>query len=1404
MNAVELVEVLVKSGITLSVEGDQLRVRGQRGAVDPHVRESIAQHKAALLDLLRRSTNGESTTIPTITPDLLRQYEPFPLTDIQQTYLLGRLELPKERGTGCHIHVEIDDPDPDLPRLTAAWNKLLQRHAMLRAVVLPDGRQRVLEHVEPYVIDVVDLREFTAAEQTAKLDAIRDAMVNKRYEPGVWPMFQLLAVRLGELCTRIHFNIDLLVVDGASFMRLSAELRSLYENPGMNPRSPAFSFRDYVLGEAAFEQSKVMHDAEAYWNKRLADLPGAPALPTLAIPSDVHRMMKRHDAQLDAGIWKQLKERAREAGLTPTGVLATAYAEILAAWSRTAKFCLNMTIFRRLPFHPDVKELVGDFTSTILVAFDVPEAGTFIDRARALQARLTEDLNYSHFSGVRVLRELNRVRGEQNLYPFIFTSMLGLQGDDAAQMSMMQWLGKPIHHSITQTPYVLLDHITHEHQGALVIQWDAVEAAFPPGMLDDMLIAYRDFLERLANAAEIWQRPIRQSLPIPSAQMAVRTQVNATGAAISTEMLHTLFAKQVRQRPERMAVISSRKRLSYAELGSRVNQVARRLRQEGVRPGELVGVVMKKGWEQIVATLGILTSGGAYLPIDPTLPADRIHYMLQNGGVKWILSQSWLEESIVLPPNMSRLNVDEEALWSGFSSDPLESVQQPEDLAYVIYTSGTTGVPKGVMIDHRGAVNTIVDINRRFHVGPDDRVLALSLLSFDLSVYDVFGLLAAGGAIVIPEDTRRLDPVHWTELMIEEKVTLWDTVPALMEIWVDYATDVANARPDALRLVLLSGDWIPVALPDRIKALGPQQMQIIGLGGATEASIWSNFFVIGDVNPAWKSIPYGKPLTNQVFHVLDEGLWDCPVWVPGELYIGGIGLAQGYWRDEERTREKFIHHPRTGERLYRTGDFGRYLPDGNLEFLGRRDGQVKIRGHRIELSEIETVLARHPRVQSCAVVVSKSDQGRRLLAYVVPQAEQSGLPLPNSAEMTPPHGKELSNFDGVLSDPGERLEFKSKRLGLRREGLARGGISLERFQDDATRLKKCEERATHRHWGCELVSFGRFSAFLEALSEVEADGRFRRRHASAGALYPVQAYVYVKPGRIEGITEGVHYYHPVEHRLMTIGDGAGMDRHVHAADNRSIFDESAFSIFLIADMNAIAPLYGPLSRDFCLLEAGYMAQMLMSAAHESGIGLCPIGTMDFDAIKSSFDLHDRHVMLHSLVGGTVVESTKDQRKENAAQSNGDWRDFLARSLPDYMIPAAFVEIDALPVTANGKVDRKALQERPVLSEALGNEYVAPRNDVENALAAMVAELLGVKRIGTGDNFFDLGLTSVLLIRLAGRIRSEMCHELPITELFRHPTIAMLAARIRDQKSEANSFDETASRAGARRKAMLRR
>lgn len=455
-----------------------------------------------------------------------------------------------------------------------------------------------------------------------------------------------------------------------------------------------------------------------------------------------------------------------------------------------------------------------------------------------------------------------------------------------------------------------------------------------------------------------------------------------THSASPDRLIQDLFFEQAVRTPEAPAVISSRRTLSYSELAALAYGLGQRLRALGVRPNTLVAVVMDKGWEQIVGVLGTLAAGAAYLPIDASVPEERLHFLLENGDVELVLTQSWIDEKRRWPAHVRRLSIDCEDLIST-SAGPLPRLQSPDDVAYVLYTSGSTGQPKGVMIGHRGLVNCIVETNREFNVGSSDRALAVTALHHDMSVYDIFGLLAAGGAVVMPDREATRSPDHWIELISRHRVTMWNSVPAFMEmLLVHAAAEKLNMR-DGLRLVFLGGDWISLSAPARIRAhFG--DVQVVSVGGPTETTVWNIWYPVKEIQPEWHSIPYGHAIPNTRYYVVDENLNDCPVGEPGELCCSGIGLLKGYWRNDEQTRARTAIHPCTGERIYRTGDRGRFVPDGEIEFLGRIDRQIKINGQRIELGEIEATLLRQRGVKQAVVDAIEFEGQKKLAAYVVP------------------------------------------------------------------------------------------------------------------------------------------------------------------------------------------------------------------------------------------------------------------------------------------------------------------------------------------------------------------------------------------------------------------------------------
>ncbi|MGW0519505.1 amino acid adenylation domain-containing protein [Crossiella sp. NPDC003009] len=906
-----------------------------------------------LADFAATVHSGRTEDEPSVAlrPDPANRHEPFPCTDVQRAYLLGRSGEFVLGGVGAHSYFEFDGVDVDPERLAQVWNRLIRRHEMLRAVFDADGRQRILAEVPRFTIEVTE----AGTDEQAALAALREELSHRVTDLSTWPLFDIRAVRHGGNRLRIGISLDNIVFDGMSTFIVLSEAARLYVDPDAELSTVDVSFRDYLLAVEGVDLAK--QSSVDYWLDRLPALPAAPQLPLAVDPATVVRPhFTRRSARLPARDWQRIKDLARAHRLTPSAVLLHCYAEVLAAWSAQQELTVNLTLFDRRDLHPDLANIVGDFTSLALFAHQPEPGESWVAAVRRTQGQLARDLEHRDFSAVRVQRELARRLGSvaAAAMPVVFTSALGLDQSmwenlAAARLEQV-W-------AISQTPQVWLDQQVYEAAGDLVCHWDAVAELFPAGLLDAMFAAYRDLVWRLAEDPAAWVQPLPELLPAD--QQAVRQRVNQTDGPEPDRLLHEGFFAMAAAAPERIALCWDGGELTYRELAERALRVAGHLVAAGVKPGDSVAITLPKGPAQITAVLGALAAGGCYVPIGVDHPAERQERIRRIANVVTSLDKESIVDAQRAAPLPAPIRVDRAST------------------AYLIATSGSTGEPKGVEVSHRAAVNTVEDINERFGVGPEDRVLAVSGLEFDLSVYDIFGLLAAGGALVLIGEEERREAGRWLQLCREHRVTVWNTVPALLDMLLA-AGETAEFPP--LRLALLSGDWVGLDLPARLRAATPD-CRLVALGGATEAAIWSNALTVREVPRHWTSVPYGFPLRNQRYRVVDERGRDRPDWAPGELWIGGVGVATGYRGDPERTAARFVEHD--GQRWYRTGDLGRYWPDGTLEFLGRVDHQVKIRGHRIELGEVEAAIEAHPLVRQ-AVAIALGERGhQRLHAFVL-------------------------------------------------------------------------------------------------------------------------------------------------------------------------------------------------------------------------------------------------------------------------------------------------------------------------------------------------------------------------------------------------------------------------------------
>lgn len=889
----------------------------------------------------------------------------FPLAPMQHAYWIGRTESADLGGVAAHLYVEFDGVGIDVERLRSAMSALVALHPMLRAQFLPDGTQRVLAELSHDPLQVNDLRRSDATAVDAELAAIRDRKSHQLLDVEAGQVVDLTLTLLPDDRHRIHFDIDMLAADAMSYRVLLADLVELYD--GGQPARPAVTYRDYLAHRAANPDPARVTD-QAWWAQRLADLPTGPALPTVT-GSQANRVV-RHHRWFDATAKEALLAAAHERGVTPALSLAAVFAATIGAWSSDDRFLLNVPLFHRESLHPDIERVSGDFSSSVLLDVDLRRTQTVLELTRSLQKAMHANGSHSSYGALDVLRDLGRARGEQVLAPVVFTSALGL-GEVFAE-AVLDRLGEPTW-IVSQGPQVTLDAQVTEFRGGLLVNWDVRESAFPPGVAEAMFADFIATVERLGQGDLGWQG--NSAGRLPAAQRAVRTKVNDTAGPSSGRVLHQEFFATAASDPQRAALLWRDGAMSYGDLAREALTIAGALRAAGVLPGDAVGVQLPKGPAQVIATLGVFAAGAIWVPIGHDQPAARRSTILTTGAIGTLLGDAAALADA--PDDVTAVELATARTHPTPLSTPVRP--DPEAVAYILFTSGSTGTPKGVEVSHRAAMNTIDDVNDRFEVGAADRSLTIAALEFDISVYDIFGLYSAGGAVIAVDVDAAKDPSAWLALLRQHSATVLTCVPSALDMLLTVAeSEAAGIAP--LRATLLGGDWVGVDLPRRLHALAPRA-RFAGLGGATEIAIHGTVCEVTDPPAEWTSVPFGTPLRNVECRIVDSVDRDCPDWVTGELWVGGAGVAHGYRNDPQRTAQRFVE--RAGRRWYRTGDLARYWPDGTIEFLGRADNQVKVRGFRVELGEVEGALRAVDGVRGAVADVVTSDGGLRSLAAVV-------------------------------------------------------------------------------------------------------------------------------------------------------------------------------------------------------------------------------------------------------------------------------------------------------------------------------------------------------------------------------------------------------------------------------------
>ncbi|WP_456407429.1 amino acid adenylation domain-containing protein [Caldithrix abyssi] len=902
----------------------------------------------------------------------------YPLSPMQQGMLFHTLFAPESEvyteQLACTFVGNLN-----IEAFKKAWDALLQRHDVLRSAFVWEDLEEPLQvvyHEVELPFDVQDWSNLPKDQQKAQIDALIDTERQKGFDLNEAPLMRIKLIRLNENEVFFLWSHHHLLFDGWGFAIILKELFQLYEGYEKNQAvhlPAARPFRDYI----AWLKAQDMQKAEAFWRKKLA---GFYAPTPLVVdrktdrPGNEYPKIRR---EYGKGLSARAEQFTKQYQVTLNTLFQGALALILARYSSENDVLFGSTVSGRPTEIPGIEGMVGLFINTLPIRVQIDEQVKVKDWLQTLQLQNAEMRQYEYTPLVNI-HKWSDVPGAQPLFEALLVFENYPVSETLSQSSASLQI-KDVR-SVEKTNYPLTIVTAPGQTLTLDIAYDA-------NRFD------RQTIERLHDHFE---RVMEQIVFNPQQTLADIELVNArekekllnewSGTKKpfpQDKTIQQLFEAQAAKQPQVIAVDFQDQTLTYQQLNQKANQLAHFLRQKGVKPETIVGISLNRSLETVIAALAVLKSGGAYLPIDPDYPQERIDYMIADSGIRLLITEDGLFD------RFSKQNLQLISLWKDKAqieaqpTDNPEHVNAPQNLAFIIYTSGSTGKPKGVMLQHRGMINFLQNMVTDFNLGPGKTMLQIASFSFDAAASEIFSALTGGATVQMIERETLLSIDKLVDFLNRKRVTTATFPPSLLTL-------LPEERLQSIETIISVGDVCPWELARRFK----NKFHFVNGYGPTEGTIGA---IWGTVDERHEndtvSAPIGRPIANAKIYLLDARLKPVPVGVPGEIHIGGAGVSRGYWSRPDLTAEKFIPDPfsnEPGARLYKTGDLARYLPDGQIEFIGRVDFQVKIRGFRIELGEIEAQILKHPAVKDAVVTArGNNPDDKYLVAYFVPEEGQS-------------------------------------------------------------------------------------------------------------------------------------------------------------------------------------------------------------------------------------------------------------------------------------------------------------------------------------------------------------------------------------------------------------------------------
>jgi len=1343
----------------------------------------------------------------------------YPLSPMQQGMFFYSVYDPL---AGYYIQQMVCElrEDVDLVRLNEAWQQTVERHAILRASFHwgDEPLQKVHRNLKVGLTDF-DLRPLSEDQRRHEIDQYLISDRSRGFELDKAPLMRLAIFRLrdSEYCMIWTFHHALL--DGRSHHHVLKEVFARYdaEQNGRDVKfEPCRPYEDYI----SWLNGQDWQAAEKFWQQTLKGFSSPTELKLTKIDGQEFgsREFPTRQQRISEATTIELKDILLQEGLTLNTLLQGVWALLLSHYSGTPDVVFGATRACRHSTITGAESMIGLFINTLPIRFRVDPAMSLVDCLKELRLRNIEVRDHEHTS----LRSITNWSELPKGMP-LFETLLVFENyslNENLRSLGPGWKNREFHlHEKSNYPIAVSAY--GDRDLLLKIQYDPryIDEAQVDALFQDLRLLLESFRDEAVRNRSCGQ--VIYSLIAQKSDQAVQSIFTAAehsklvrlshGTELAEEYrtcLHNLFEKQVEETPDNVAVLFEGNQLSYRQLDERANQVAQHLQRFGVGAETLVGICLERSLEMVIGLLGVLKAGGAYVPLDPTYPDERLKLILEESRIAVVLTEERFRRGLSVDSVKSVcVDTDSQLICQESVECPADNTS-PGNLAYVIYTSGSTGKPKGSMITHEGICNRLLWMQQAYHLTTPDRVLQKTPFTFDVSVWEFFWPLLNGARLVMGRPGAHGDSSYLVEVIKQQEITTIHFVPSMLAAFLEHSA-VGACR--SLQRVICSGEALSFELKERFKRR--LSCELHNLYGPTEASVdvtyWNCYEELEK-----PIVPIGKPIANTQIYVLDKNAERVPVGVTGELYIGGVGLARGYLGRADLTAERFVPDlfAGNGGRIYRTGDLGRYLADGNIEYLGRTDHQVKLRGFRVELGEIELKLDEHPAVQQSVVLAREESTGaKRLVAYVVPHPQRAApisrlLSLEVAGQLESLIQFELPNEMTILCRNRNETEFMYEEIFEKKTYLNFNidvpndacifdvGANIGLFTLFASKLAAGSSIYSFEpippvfeilHYNAEIHGVNA-KLFQCGLSNISGDSNFTYypnvslmsgRFADAAADSDVvKSFVMAQDSEL-----------PSEHELdQLLADRLISEDFTCPLKTLSqvIRDEAVQKIDLLkidVEKGELDVLAGIDDSDWPKINQIVMEVHDLNGRVRQVRDL--LAARGFN-VNVQQDAMLNQTNLYNIYASRSLNSTGSLQKLNDPPAEFVWRsrellakslrERLKKSLPEYMVPASFVLLPEMPLTANGKIDRKALP-APGRSEGRA-QFVAPREPREKTLADVWCQVLGLERVSVHDNFFELGGDSIISIQIVSRA-AKAGLQLSPKHLFQHQTIAELASAV---------------------------